>query len=565
MSTSRPKLLIIDDGDRYVELAHQFLPHYRYATRCELPGPCGGCPERPGCTLTHAHDLAEADEALTRHGDVDVVLLDVAFDLPAERLAPSSEPDLERRRRLQGIDILARLRRTRGDLPVILMTSEEELGYEEAAARLAIDEFVTLAGSDAFDARALGLLVERVLARRSDGDGAGGYRWGRSAAMARLRRDALVLARTSLPVLVLGETGTGKSALAEQVIHAASRRKGPFVTVDLSALPPSLVAAELWGTARGAFSGAVERRGRFEAAHGGTLLLDEIGNLPPEVQRMLLLALEAGRITRLGESEPRPVDVKLVAATHVDLAAAVRAGTFRADLYARLNPAARLVVPPMRERACDLEELMGAFVERAFGAGADRALLDDYLRAAGLDGPPHAALSVGPSPAAPARGVVFALSPSSLATLRAHRWPGNVRELERLIVTAAVFALADALGAVEARRATRSAARIIPIPAKLVRDLVGGAWAGEVPAAAGPAPVPSPSPSPSIVRAATLRQAAQELERQLLQRLFDDTGGDFAAMAERLLEGEGAKNARRVRLRFNQLGLHARARRAPNR
>src|SRR5262249_33668076 len=164
-----------------------------------------------------------------------------------------------------------------------------------------------------------------VLARGATVDG-DDYLWGRSTAMARLRRDALALARTSLPILLLGETGTGKSALAERVLHPASGRSGPFVAVDLAALPATLVAGELCGSGRGAFSGAVDRAGRFEAAQRGTLFLDEIGNLPLEVQRMLLLAIEDGRITRLGESSPRAIDVKLVAATNADLPALVAAG-----------------------------------------------------------------------------------------------------------------------------------------------------------------------------------------------------------------------------------------------
>ena len=552
MSAPRPKLLVIDDGDRHLELLHHFLRDYDYATRCALAGPCWSCPERPGCTLTHAHDLAEAKDALARHPDVDVVLLDVAFELPETRLAPSSEPDLERRRRLQGIDILAQLRRSRGDLPVVLMTSHEELAYEDAALEQSIDEFVTLAGADAFDARALGLLVERVLLRSKHTPQGGAYRWGRSTAMARLRRDALTLARTSLPVLVLGETGTGKSALAEQVLHPASGRRGPFVAVDLAALPPPLLAAELFGTARGAFSGAVDRPGRLEAAHGGTLFLDEIGNLPPEVQRMLLLSLEDRRVTRLGESTARPVDVKLVAATNAELAGAVRAGQFRADLYARLNPAARLVVPPLCERTGDLEELMAAFVRKKFAAGADRALLADYSAAAGLPGAPHAELVSGHAPAT-GRGVVFVLAPATLAALRAHSWPGNVRELELLVANATVFALADATHAAEGGRgaATPSTARTIPIPAKLVRELLSAGnlgAGGESGAELGLRLHPHTS----------LRKVAQDLERQLYERLFRETDGDFVAMARRLSGGGSAVAARRVRLRFNQLGLRAR-------
>ncbi len=542
--SARPKLLIVDDGDRYVELAHALLRDYDYATRCELAGPCWECPERAGCTLTHAHDAFEADDALARHRDVDVVLLDVAFDLPDERLLPAKNVDASRRRRLQGIEILAHLRRARGDLPVVLMTSEEELAFEDAAEALSVDELITLAGADAFDARALGLLVERILLRRRESPEGGAYTWGSSPAMARIRRDAAVLARTSLPMLVLGETGTGKSALAERVIHPASGRAGAFVAVDLSALPEPLMAAELFGTARGAFSGAVERRGRFEEAHGGTLFLDEVGNLPPEAQRMLLLALQDGRITRLGESAPRAVDVKVVAATNADLEARVRDGSFRADLYARLNPAARLVVPPLRERRGDVPELLAAFVRKKFASGADRALLADYRESAAIDGPPHAELSIGKPE--PGRGVRFVLSRGSFADLAEHAWPGNVRELELFIANATVFALADAFGASERGRAAGDAATI-PIPAKLVRDLLGES-----------APSAAPGdPDVAIRPRAALRDVARDLERQLFECLFRETNGDFDAMAKRLIEGDDPSAARKVRLRFNQLGLRA--------
>jgi len=550
----RPKLLIVDDGDRYVELAHALLRDYDYATRCELPGPCWECEHRPGCTLTHAHDAGETDEALSKNPDVDVVLLDVHFDVPVERLLPSDEP-LERRRRLEGLRILEHLRRSRGELPVVLMTSLEELELEDAAGALPADETVSLAGADAFDARALGLLVERILARRHESPAAGGYAWGRSKAMARLRQDATTLARTSLPVLVLGEPGTGKSALAEHVIHPASGREGAFVAVDLSAIPAQLVAAELFGTARGAFSGAVEREGLFVQANGGTLLLDEIGNLPLDVQRMLLLALQSGKVTRLGETTPRSVDVKLVAATNTDLEQAVAAGTFRADLYARLNPSARLTIPPLRDRIDDLEELAEGFTRKTFAAGADRALLVRYMEAAGLEGPPSARLIVGSSDAAAEGGVTFVISKQSFAAMRGHRWPGNVRELSLVIANATVFALSDALGAAEeGRAATAQAAGTVPIPSRLVRELLEASWA-EPAGGSGAAEAFAPELEPR----GSLREVARDLERQLFLRLFRETGGDFEAMAARLLDGDPAANARRVRLRFNQLGLRVRS------
>ena len=552
MSARPPKLLIVDDGDRYAELLHELLRDYDYVTRCDLPGPCWQCPQRRGCTLTHAHDLAEAEAALARAGDVDAVLLDVAFELPAERLAPSSEKDLDRRRRLQGLDILRALRRRRAHLPVVLMTSKEELALEDVAELVDGDEHVTLAGADTFDARAIGMLVERVLgARRELGDKRD-YLWGRSTQMARLERDATALARTSLPILLLGETGSGKSALAERVLHPATGRKGPFVAVDLSAIPPTLVASELFGTARGAFSGAVDRAGVLEAASGGTVLLDEIGNLPLDVQRMLLLAIENGRVTRLGEATPRAVDVKLVAATNADLPALVAAGGFRADLYARLNPTARLLLPPLRERSADIEELVGAFVQRTFARGVDRALVAEYAAAARLPaGAAGVAVAFGRAPTTVAQ-ITFVFPSSSLAAMRAHAWPGNVRELALVVSNAALFALSDALAAARrGRAATAAAPRIVPVAAQVVRRLLTSA----APEAAGGG---GGSVTMRVQSRPGLRQVARDLERQLYEQLYRASDGDFAAMARRLLGLGTPAAARRVRLRFNQLGLRAR-------
>ncbi|MDB4965647.1 MAG: Transcriptional regulator [Myxococcales bacterium] len=549
MKPTRPKLLLIDDGDRYAELLHRFLRDYDFATRCDLAGPCWDCPQRQGCTLTHAHDLDEAEQALRRHRDVDAVLLDVAFDLPESRLAPSTERDPERRRRLQGLDILTALRRRRPELPVVLMTSQEELALEDAAGATDGDELVTVAGADVFDARSIGLLIERVLRTRGTGTTSADYLWGSSPAMARLRRDVTALARTSLPMLLLGETGTGKSALAERVIHPASGRSGPFVAVDVAALPSTLVAAELFGSTRGAFSGAVDRVGRLEAAHKGTLLLDEVGNLPLELQRMLLTAVESGRVTRLGESTARPIDVKLVAATNADLTAMIDAGTFRADLYARLNPTARLELPPLRARIADLEALIAAFVRGSFAAGMDRALLAEYAVAAGIRGPVRADVAFGRPPAHP-EAVTFVVPRPSLAAMSTHAWPGNVRELQLAVANATVFALADACEAArQGKAATAAAPRVVPIAARTIKALLA------------PASVATSGRGPSSVgiRARTsLNQVARDLERDLYQQLFEVTSGDFDLMARRLLGTGGATAARKVRLRFNQLGLRAR-------
>lgn len=577
MRSRVPKVLVIDDGDRYVELLHALLRDYEYATRCELRGPCWECPAREGCQLTHARDWGEAQQALTRHPDLDVVLLDMYFDLPVSRLlqvpptsasdtraapdAPGAdEHETERRKSGQGLAILRALRQRRPALPVVLMTSTAHL--RERALQVDADEYVTLAGTDAFDARAMGLLIERIVARGAARGASGGYVFGSSPAMLRLRRDAEVLSRTSLPVLIEGEAGTGKSALAKRVVHPATGRRGDFVSVDLSAVPRDLIASELFGSARGAFSGATDRGGCFEAADGGTLFLDEIGNLSPDAQRMLLLVLQERQVTRLGEQRPRQVDVKLIAATNADLAYEVRSGGFRADLYARLNPAARLRVPPLRERREDLPALMQAALRETFAQSADGALLADYAEQVGL-GAALADLQVegeSDGPDEPRPGVVrFVLGAGARRAIARHSFPGNVRELALLIRTSCLMALSDALAAAESGRTVGGSATI-PIPERLVDELIAGSWVSpatrRTPLADGEA---ERQPGHVTVQPrARLRDVARDLERDLFERLYDETGGDFGAMAARLLDGDPAGNARRVRLRFNQLGLRVR-------
>lgn len=551
-ATSAPKVLVVDDGDQYVELFHALMRDYRYATRCELDGPCWTCPHQTGCQLTHAHDWAETEQALARHADLDLVLLDMSFDLPASRLLPFAEP-LAERRRSEGLRILDRIRAVRRDLPVVLMSSEQNIDLDQRGV-LGADEYLTFAGESAFDVRALSLLIERILASRREAaksDDGDDYVWGQTSAMGRLRRSAKALARTSLPVLLLGETGTGKSALARRVIHSAGHAKGPFVAVDLAAIPDNLMAAELFGSAVGAFSGAVHRPGRFEEADGGTLFLDEVGNLPPSAQRMLLLALQDGRITRLGETKVREVDVKLVAATNADLGAMVRSGSFRADLLARLNPAAALRIPPLRQRTADFEALMRVFVDKRFASGSDRELLQEYQRAVNIEGPPKAALVFGPS-SGTHPGVVFSFPASTLKRLRQHSWPGNVRELELLIGNALLMTLADAMGAAEVGRAAAEASRL-PVSGRLVADLLRNSWLNEETHSAEGLHLPI-----TLEPQEHLRDMVRELERALMKKLFADTDGDLQAMAQALLKGDVAENVRRLRTRLQQLGLSVR-------
>jgi DNA-binding NtrC family response regulator len=230
---------------------------------------------------------------------------------------------------------------------------------------------------------------------------------GRSAALRRtLEQAGRVAPHADVTVLIGGETGTGKELLARAIHYHSPRAPAPFVEINCAAIPPNLLESELFGHERGAFTGAVSAKpGLFELAHGGTLFLDEVGNLPFDLQPKLLRALESRAIRRVGGETLREIDVRVVAATHVDLAVAVRQGQFRHDLYYRLNVVA-LTLPPLREREGDVELLAGTFLAR-IAAGY------------GLPVPP--------------------LTPEVRAALRAQPWPGNVRELRNTIERALVL------------------------------------------------------------------------------------------------------------------------------
>ena len=206
-------------------------------------------------------------------------------------------------------------------------------------------------------------------------------------------------ARSATPVLLTGESGTGKELIARALHERGPRAKQPFITVDCGSLSPGLVASELFGHERGAFTGAERKHvGAFEQADGGTVFLDEIGELPPALQASLLGVLERQRFRRVGGTEDVSVDVGVVSATHRDLRAAVNAGTFRLDLFFRLA-VVKLDVPPLRARVEDLELLISHFLREA----GSEATVDSLF------------------------------SKDTLASLRAHQWPGNVRELRNLV------------------------------------------------------------------------------------------------------------------------------------
>ena len=220
------------------------------------------------------------------------------------------------------------------------------------------------------------------------------------------------VASTDASVVLLGETGTGKELFARAVHNRSLRRDRAFVRVNCAALPPTLIESELFGHERGAFTGAVSmRQGRFELADKGTIFLDEIGDLPLDVQAKLLRVLQEGEFERVGSSQPRRVDVRVIAATHHDLDAAVRDGSFRQDLYYRLN-VFPIVLPPLRERAEDIPRLVWYFISRR-----QRALNRKITR----------------------------IPTAVLTALEEHPWPGNVRELENIVERALIHSTGDTL------------------------------------------------------------------------------------------------------------------------
>ena len=243
---------------------------------------------------------------------------------------------------------------------------------------------------------------------------------GSSAAMRELVEQVALVAGKRARVLVLGENGTGKELVARAIHEGSDRAEGPFVRVNCAAVPETLFESELFGHEKGAFTGAVANRaGRFERADGGTLFLDEVGELPLSMQPKLLRAIEAGEIERVGGGGTQTVDVRVVAATNRDLARMVEDGSFREDLYYRLN-VVQLVVPPLRERRDDVPELARHFLEWA-------------CREENL----------------PLRE----LAPEAERELVAHAWPGNVRELRNVIERLVIFSSSARLGLEELRRA----------------------------------------------------------------------------------------------------------------
>ncbi|MFO0632531.1 MAG: sigma 54-interacting transcriptional regulator [Nannocystaceae bacterium] len=553
-------ILIIDDTNKYWELCTRFMPEHTF--------------------LPPARNFREAEAALSHSRDIALVLLDVHFDIPEEQLLPEDKAELlakgdrnrslERLRRAQGLHILDRLRRSHPDLPVIVMTSRDDLPLEADAERLNAEDYTYLLDDEYLDARSLRLQVEGILARRTRPPAEDEpFYWGQSSRMLALRRRLSILARGRLPIILLGDTGTGKSLLAREFIHARSQRSGPFVAVDLSTLPHELMAAHLFGVVKGAYTGATASRdGVLSRAHGGTLFLDEIGNLALDLQKQLLVVLQDGRYSPVGSVDERVVDIKLVVATNENLATMVAAGRFREDLYMRLNPATAITLPPLRDRGEDFGALLDTFVARVAREPYNRDLVLQYATQRGLQAPADGSpMPIAIARALPARldprRLHLLLHPSSFKALREFDWPGNFRQLEMFLsnlITLTLVELVDQADVVEPGDPSQaSRPDVIPILPRVVRDLLRPM---EIPRAGATADAAAAAEDgslrmPVVVKPGeSLNAVSCDVERQYMEQMYEKYAGDLGRMAQALLGDAGG--GRKVQLRMNQLGIKLR-------
>jgi two-component system nitrogen regulation response regulator GlnG len=299
-------------------------------------------------------------------------------------------------------DLLPRIKKIRPDLPIVIMSAQNTFMTAIRASERGAYEYLP----KPFDLKELVAIVGRALAEPKERPRATAAQEefdsiplvGRSPAMQEIYRVLARLMQTDLTVMISGESGTGKELVARALHEYGKRRSGPFVAVNMAAIPRDLIESELFGHEKGAFTGANARSaGRFEQAEGGTLFLDEIGDMPMEAQTRLLRVLQQGEYTTVGGRTPIKTDVRIIAATNKDLRLLIQQGLFREDLFFRLN-VVPLRLPPLRERSEDIPDLIRHFLAQVEREGLPAKQLDA----------------------------------EALERLKRHRWSGNVRELENL-------------------------------------------------------------------------------------------------------------------------------------
>ena len=436
-----PSVLIIDDEPNIRRMVGALLTSEGFEVRDASDGASG---------------VARAAEL-----DPDLVLLDL--------MIPGT---------MDGMAVLEKLRERFPDLPVIMMSGRAGLADAVKATRLGAINFLEKPLTPEGVLLAITSALELRMARRERTAlradlGIAGELVGDSPAMRELRTMIQRVAPSDARILITGESGTGKELVAAAVHAGSKRRDRPFVRVNCAAIPRDLVESEMFGHERGAFTGATERRiGRFELAHTGTLLLDEVGDLGPEAQSKLLRAIEAKEIERVGGGRPLKVDVRILAATNHDLERAVLEGRFREDLFFRLN-VIPISVPPLRERPSDIPGLV-----RHFAALQRRR-------------------SAQPAPEWRDDAVQY---------LARHRWPGNVRELANIVERLSILYAGHPISAVEVAAVLPLGDRAVASP--LLPDLL----------------------QPEI----TLSDALDEYEKLLISRALSAANGVVAEAARRL-------------------------------
>jgi DNA-binding NtrC family response regulator len=393
--------------------------------------------------------------------------------------------------RLDGMGLLRRMAVDHPEVPVIMITAHGSVDSAVEAVKLGAFDYI----EKPFEQAQIQQIVQKALktheldqrAPRALQVAGGPGRFGLVGASPALEQVFGVIekvADTPSTVLISGESGTGKELIARALHANSSRRQGPFIKINCAAIPKTLMESELFGYEKGAFTGAVgSKPGRFELADAGTLFLDEIGEIPIEMQVKLLRVLQESEFERVGGIKTIKVDVRLVTATNRDLAREVQAGAFREDLFYRLN-VVPIHLPPLRERRSDIPLLVDHFV----------AKFNERLKKQ-----------------------VSGIEPDALERLVAHPWPGNIRELENVLERTIVFC--------EGARILKS-----DLPPE-----ISGAAPTEAP---GQAAAPPTQPAIAGERAASLkeivRQETERVERELIQRALDETGGNVTQAARKL-------------------------------
>lgn len=471
MSTSHPVLLVEDD----IAIATVIIAAL----------------EDEGFTIAHCTSIAARDRQLEQRR-FGVMLTDVILE----------DGD--------GLESLAAVRDRAPDMPVIVLSAQNTLdtavrasesdAFEYFPKPFDLDELVH-AVRQAAGARAP--VAEDAASLAIPGEGERMPLVGRSPAMQGVYRMITRVLRNDLTVLVTGESGTGKELVAEAIHELGNRRTGPFVAVNTAAIPADLVESELFGHEKGAFTGAIAQAiGKFEQANGGTLFLDEIGDMPAEAQTRLLRALQSGRIRRVGGRQEIAVNVRIIAATNRDLTPMIAAGTFREDLFYRLN-VVPIVLPPLRERREDIA-----------------ALAQHFLVLAAEDGLPRRVLT-----------------PEAIDRLEARSWRGNVRELRNVVYRLALMAREERIDA-------DSVSDIIG-PEVAVTNMPQAAGQGGFGAALS-AWLAEESPPPG----ALYHRALAAFEKPLIEYALGRTGGNQLRAAQLL-----GINRNTLRKRIGELGL----------